>query len=671
MGIFALAAMAGELFFISDKLDTFLDKLARWGVVPSWIRLAWWRRLLGPIALWEERFRPMGDEQLRRVSLGLRYRARSGQSLWALMPEAFALVREAARRRLGMRHYDVQILGGIALCHRTIVEMATGEGKTLVATLPLYLYGLSGRGAHLATGNDYLARRDAQWMGPIYQMLGLSVGVIQAGMSAAERRQAYACDITYGTAREFGFDFLRDRIYGQMFNIEISSSDFGGGGWEPGHVKESGGWGPIQRPPFFALIDEADSVLIDEARMPLILASGAEAGTDPAELACFHWSAQVAGQFRPGIDYQEDPRSRWIQLTEVGRAKLRRLDKPALLGGLSLPKIYQFVERAIYVQQHLRRDQHFVVRNGEVVLVDEFTGRLAEGRRWQQGLHQAVEAKEGLAVRPATGQAAQITVQDYFLRYPHLAGMTGTARETAWEFRRIYGCAVVVIPPNRPIIRQTWPAKVFGTSEAKWAAVVEEVRQLWQQGRAVLIGTRSIDKSEHLSRLLTAAGIPHQVLHALHEQQEAQIIAQAGQAGRVTVATNMAGRGTDIRLGPGVAERGGLHVIGTEMHESARIDRQLAGRAGRQGDPGSFRQFVALDDELLELGLGKEKARQWAHWGQHHPGLTGRTLRLFRKAQRRVERHHYRMRKLLLWQHRRRAQMQHRLGLDPYLEMPD
>jgi len=717
-------------------LDWFLEKLARWGLAPGWMRLAWWRRLLRPIAAWEERFRPLSDEQLRRVSMGLRYRARTGQSLWRLLPEAFALVREAARRTLNMRHYEVQLLGGIALCHRTIMEMPTGEGKTLVATLPLYLYGLLGRGCHLATVNDYLARRDAEWMGPIYRLLGLSVGVIQAGMSASERRQAYRCDITYGTAREFGFDFLRDRLHGRLWQErreasggfrqgEIDSGrQFGREGFGPtGRFGQEGipsrgrfgkkgiggsspiwqerigtgsqtrqeqivlsdrpgedwfdpepatpdAWTPMQRPPFFVLVDEADSVLIDEARMPMILATGA-AGTEPAEAACFQWSAQAAHLFQPEIDYQHDAKNRCIQLTEAGRAKIRRLDKPALLDTLSLPKIYQFVERAIYARQHLQRDRHFVVQEGEVVLVDEFTGRLAQGRRWQQGLHQAVEAMLGLPIRAATGQAAQITVQDFFLRYPHLAGMTGTAQEAAWEFQRIYGCPVVVIPPNRPIIRQEWSPKVFGTSAAKWAAVVEETKRLWQQGRPVLVGTRSIDKSEHLSRLLTAAGVPHQVLHALHEAEEAQIIAQAGQARRVTVATNMAGRGTDIRLGPGVAERGGLHVIATEMHEAARIDRQLAGRAGRQGDPGSFRQFVALDDELLELGLGKQKARQWADWGRQHPGLTGISLRVFRKAQRRIQRRHYRMRKMLLWQHRRRTELQRRLGLDPYLDMPE
>lgn len=659
--------MSGKRFFTSSKLDSLLDRLARWGWMPGWIRLAWWRRLLGPIGEWENHYGRATDAELRQASLALRYQARSGRPLMELVPEAFGLVREAARRTLGMRPYDVQILGGIALCHRTIVEMQTGEGKTLVATLPLYLYGLLGRGAHLATVNEYLAKRDAEWMGPIYRLLGLSVGVIQPGMSLAERRQAYACDITYGTAREFGFDFLRDRIYDQMYNKGMGLEKPAGDPESP----EAAAWVPMQRAPFFVLVDEADSVLIDEARIPLVLATSEGSPPQPAELACFRWSAEVAGLFQPEIDYQEDDRRRWIRLTEAGRAKVRRLDKPASLAGLSLPKMYQFVERAIYARRHLQREEDFVVREGEVVLVDEFTGRLAHGRRWQQGLHQAVEAKEALPIRGATVQAAQITVQDFFLRYPHLAGMTGTAQEAAWEFRRIYGCPVVVIPPHRPIIRQHWPAKVFGTSEAKWAAVVEEVRQVWQQGRPVLVGTRSIEKSEELSRRLRGAGIPHQVLHALHEAEEARMIAQAGQPGQVTVATNMAGRGTDIRLGPGVAERGGLHVIGTEMHEAARIDRQLAGRAGRQGDPGSFRQFVSLEDELLERGLGKQQAEQWARWGRQHPGLIRMNLKLFQKAQRRIQRYHYRMRKLLLWQHRRRAEMHRRLGLDPYLEMPE
>ncbi len=649
-------------------IEAVLDKVAAWPFGPGRLRLAQWRRWLDRIAAWEKQVQRLSEAELRKASLALRYRARGDEPLRHLLPEAFALVREAARRSLGMRPYDVQVLGGIALSYRTIVEMQTGEGKTLTATLPLYLYSLRGRGCHLATVNDYLARRDAEWMRPIYHLLGISVGVIQTGMTSQERREAYACDITYGTAREFGFDFLRDRLQGRFWT--------GQGRTTPPRSRESrfgmdgsDGWEPVQRSPFFALVDEADSVLIDEARTPLILAAPTRENRD-AELACFRWSAQVAGHFQPEIDFHEDPQTRWVHLTEAGRCKLRRLDKPSALGPVSLPKIYTFVERAIYVHRHFQRDRHFVVQDEEILLVDEFTGRLAEGRRWQEGIHQAVEAQEGLPVRQGTGQAARITIQDFFLRYPHLGGMTGTAQGAAWEFRRIYRCGVVVIPTHRPMIRQFLPAQVFESSVAKWAAVIKEVQTVQALGRPVLIGTRSIDKSEHLSRLLEAQGIPHQVLHALHEEEEAEIIAQAGQRGRVTVATNMAGRGTDIRLGPGVAELGGLHVIATEMHEARRIDRQLAGRAGRQGDPGSFRQFVSWDDELLELAFGPEKAQELAQKGQC-AGRTNRAFSLFRKAQRRIERRHYRTRKILLWQERRRAQVQRRLGLDPYLDMPE
>jgi len=628
--------------------------------------MARWWALVAEIGSLEKGLSGLADYELRKYSLSLRYRARSGEPLARLLPEAYALVREAARRTIGMRHFDVQILGGIAMFHRSIVEMATGEGKTLTATLPMYLYALAGRGCLLATVNDYLAKRDAEWMGPIYKLLGLSVGCIQTQMPQDLRRQAYACDVTYGTAKEFGFDFLRDRLL--LRRIREGQTDLLGAMlYESAAAK---GDQPVQREPFFALVDEADSILIDEARTPLII-SAVPTEEQLLAVACYKWSAQVADQFIEDVDYEYDHEKRQCHLTREGRRKARQLPKPAEMDRVGMFHIYEYIERASKVAREFHRDRQYVVRDGEIVIVDEYTGRLAEGRKWRDGIHQAVEAKEGVKVTVDTGQAARITVQDFFLRFQHLAGMTGTARDSARELRRIYRCHVVVIPTNRPVIRTQWPTQIFGTGEAKWAAVVEEVATVHAQGRPVLIGTRSIDKSEHLSRLLTERGIEHQVLNAHRIAEEAEIVAQAGLAGRVTVSTNMAGRGTDIRLGPGVAERGGLHVICTEMHDSARIDRQLIGRCGRQGDPGTYRQFLSLEDELLEMGFGPKKARIFKQWGRVNPeGEFGHRLPLFRRAQRRVERQHFRQRRALLYFEKERKKMQRQMGQDPYLDTP-
>jgi len=633
---------------------------------PSHWCLARWSGLLDRIAQLEPGLRSLGDHEIRKRSLALRYRARSGEPLGRLLPEAFALVREAARRTLDMRHYDVQVLGGIALFHRSIIEMQTGEGKTLTATLPMYLHALVGRGCHLATVNDYLARRDAEWMGPIYRLLGLSVGVIQTQMPPAERRKAYACDVTYGTAKEFGFDFLRDRLL--LRRIREGQTDILGG--MLGHSPSAASEKPVQREAYFALVDEADSILIDEARTPLII-SALPTEQQKLEVECYKWSAQVAREFLEDVDYEYDHDKKSVELTRAGRQKARQLPKPPAMDRVSMFHIYQYVERAIKVEKDFLRDRQYVVRDGEVVIVDEFTGRLSEGRKWRDGIHQAVEAKEGLEVTVDTGQAARITVQDFFLRYEHLAGMTGTAWASARELRKIYRCHVVRIPTHRPEIRTRLPELVFGTAEAKWAAVVDEIQRMHALGRPVLVGTRSIDKSEHLSRLLSARGIEHQVLNAHHIAEEAQIVAQAGQPGRVTVSTNMAGRGTDIKLGPGVAELGGLHVICTEMHDSARIDRQLIGRCGRQGDPGSYRQFLALDDELLFSGLGPKKARKYEALGKASANgpLEGYT-HLFRKAQRKVERRHFRERRALMYFEKQRKKMQRQMGQDPYLDTP-
>ncbi|MEN6407814.1 MAG: preprotein translocase subunit SecA [Thermoguttaceae bacterium] len=628
-------------------------------------RLSRWTALLPKIAAFESELQGLGDQPLRKRSLSLRYRAKSGEPLARLLPEGYALVREAGRRALNMRHFDVQMLGGIAIFHRSIVEMQTGEGKTLTATLPLYLHALLGKGCHLATVNDYLARRDADWMRPIYQALGLTVGVIETSMSQPQRREAYACDITYGTAKEFGFDFLRDRLL--LRRIREGQKDLLGG--MLGQGSSSNDEQPVQREPYFALVDEADSILIDEARTPLII-SALPTEEQKLEVECYRWSASIAGQFVEDEDYEYDHDKKTAELTREGRQKVRLLPKPSAMDTVGMVNIYQYIERAIMVEREYHLDQQYVVRDGEIVIVDEFTGRLSEGRKWRDGIHQAVEAKQGVEVTVATGQAARITVQDFFLRYEHLAGMTGTAMGSSGELRRIYRCRVLPIPTNRPAIRQRLPDVVFGSAEAKWNAVVEEIRQLHAEGRPVLIGTRSIDKSERLSELLKSVGIEHQVLNANHIETEADIVAQAGRRGRVTVSTNMAGRGTDIKLGDGVLELGGLHVICTEMHDSSRIDRQLIGRCGRQGDPGTFRQYLALDDDLLLAGLGPKKSKKLESLGGQIDGSFDALNRWFLKAQRKVERRHFRQRKTLMYFERERKKAQRQMGQDPYLDTP-
>ena len=587
--------MSGIVTGIKGRIESLLPVTASG-------RLARWSRLVSKITSLEPGLKQLTDYELRKQSLSLRYRARSGEPLSRLLPEAYALVREAGRRTIDMRHFDVQILGGIAMFNRSIVEMQTGEGKTLSATLPMYLYALAGKGCNLATVNDYLARRDAEWMSPVYKALGLTVGVIQTDMRQPQRRKAYVCDLTYGTAKEFGFDFLRDRLL--LRRIREGQNDLLGA--MLGQQRGAGHEKPVQREPFFALVDEADSILIDEARTPLIISA---LPTEEQKLAveCYKWSTGVIDQFVEDVDYEYDYDKKIAELTREGRQRVRTLAKPEAMDTVGMFHIYHYVERAIKVDREFKLDRQYVVLDGEVVIVDEFTGRLSEGRKWRDGIHQAVEAKEGVEVTVETGQAARVTVQDFFLRFENLAGMTGTARASARELRKIYKCRVILVPTNRPLIRKRLPDMVFGNEDAKWVAVVEEVCRLHAQGRPVLIGTRSIDKSEHLSRLLEEQGIEHRILNAHHVETEADIVARAGLPGKVTVSTNMAGRGTDIKLGEGIAELGGLHVICTEMHDSARIDWQLRGRCGRQGDPGTHRQYLALDDELLYEGLNNGK----------------------------------------------------------------
>ncbi len=615
----------------------------------------------------EPRAMALSDSDLRRESLSLRYRAKSGESLTQLLPEAYALVREAGRRTMNMRHYDVQILGGIVIHHRAIAEMRTGEGKTLTATLPLYLNALIGKGAHLVTVNDYLAKRDMEWMSPIYRVLGMEVGLIQTQMRSPDRRKAYACDVTYGTAKELGFDFLRDRLL--LRQISSGQGSFLDGMLGRGTQGGGGGEQPVQRNAYFALVDEADSILIDEARTPLII-SALPTEEEQLEVACYLWSAEVAHQFTEEDDYEYEEDKKQVELTSDGRKKVRTLPKPSSLDSVGMTDIYTFVERAIRVERDYIRDRQYVCRDGEIVIVDEFTGRLGEGRKWRDGIHQAVEAKEHLEVTVATGQAARVTIQDFFIRYKHLAGMTGTARTSAHELKKIYRLRVVSMPSNKPLLRIRLPEIVFGNEDAKWDAIVGEVQQMHQLGRPVLIGTRSIDKSELLSSRLQAAGVPHEVLNANLIAREAEIVSHAGERGRVTVSTNMAGRGTDIKLGPGVEELGGLHVIITEMHDSARIDWQLIGRCSRQGDPGTFRYFLALDDEILGSGLGIKKGKSLEDQGVDSRAMHNGQLTLFYKAQKKIERKHFRDRKVLLHHEKERTKMQTQMGQDPYLDTP-
>jgi preprotein translocase subunit SecA len=622
-------------------------------------RLTWWKSLVERTNALEPDYRALSERELRKGSLSLRYRAKAGESLSSLLPDAYALVREAARRTIEMRHFDVQLLGGVALFYGSIAEMETGEGKTLTATLPMYLRALPGKGADLATVNDYLAKRDAEWMTPVYRLLGLSVGIIQTDMSPDDRRKAYHCDVTYGTAKEFGFDFLKDRLLlrraGQTSQFLKSSED------------ESKGDQPVQRDPYFSLVDEADSILIDEARTPLII-SAAPGEAQLRAVTCFKWAADQVEKFVDDEHYEYDHEKRKVELTIEGRQYARALPRPKEMDPVGLVTIYEYLERAIKVSLEFFVDKQFVVKDDEVVIVDEFTGRMSEGRKWSGGIHQAVEAKEGAEVTVETGHAARITVQDFFLRYEHLAGMTGTAATSAREIRKIYKVNVIPIPTNRPIRRQRLPQRVYGTSDEKWAAVVDEIRQLHEQGRPVLVGTRSIDKSEILATLLKKEGIEHRVLNARHVAAEAEIVSEAGQPGIVTVATNMAGRGTDIKLGEGIAEAGGLHVICTEMHDSARIDRQLMGRCGRQGDPGTQRQYVALDDELLRTAYGPKKAEKYKQLGRRAGGGFDSRRSLFRRAQRRVERQHFRGRRILLHHEKQRKKMQREMVQDPYLD---
>ena len=632
------------------------------------------RRLLRAIGAREAELQAISDVELKERSLCLRQRARLGEKPERLMLDAFALVREAGRRAKNMRHFDVQLLGGMTLVERGLAEMQTGEGKTLTATLPLYVFALYGKGTHLSTVNDYLARRDAELMQPVYAALGLTVGVVESGSEPDDRRAAYACDITYGTGKEFGFDFLRDKIL--LRGREDAGSDLIGRliGEPSGKGQEQ----PVQRGLFFMLVDEADSVLIDDAGTPLVIA-GAAGKVPPRDAARYHFAAEHAKRFVDRRDYRLDLRTQRVELTFAGREKVRGLSQPREMSAVGVVTLYEDVERAILIERLYRRDRNYLVRDepepgdSAVAIVDEFTGRVAEGRKWRNGLHQAVEAKEKVELTGDGGQAARITVQEFFLRYRHLAGMSGTARDSAGELKRIYKLRVRAIPTNRPPIRKRLSTRILPTTDAKWTAIVTEIQELNAVGRPVLIGTRSIDRSLELSARLRKLDIEHEILNAHEEPREADIVSRAGERGRVTVATNMAGRGTDIRLGEGVRELGGIHVIVTEMHEAARIDRQLVGRSGRQGDPGSFRYLLSVEDDLLREGLSPRRAAKLKKLGV---GLAVETVlspkleRWFKKAQRAVEKRKFRQRKRLLAAEKQRNESAKPLGLDPHLDMP-
>ncbi|MGI9472056.1 MAG: helicase-related protein, partial [Rubripirellula sp.] len=527
-----------------------------------------------------------------------------------------------------------------------------------------------GKGAHLATVNDYLAKRDAEWMRPLYERLGLSVGVIQTQDDQGGRRKSYGADITYGTAKEFGFDFLRDRLLLRAQNrVETEMLGDGGGGFS------GSGDQIVMRGMHFCLVDEADSILIDEARTPLIIGSIEDTVRDQI-VETYGWASKNAPTYVKEDHYTIDPETKQYELTARGRQRVRALPKHDLVRTMGLVDLYEYTERSIKVHEEFLLDRQYVVRPGdkgtdEIVIVDEFTGRLAEGRKWRDGIHQAIEAKEGLEISVPTGQAARITVQDLFLRYPHLAGMTGTAASSAGELRRIYRTPVIRVPTNRPPQRIQLPDRVFGTMMNKFEAIVEEIQHYHNEGRPVLIGTRSIDKSEVLSRLLDDIGITHQVLNANNVEQEAEIVADAGERGRVTVATNMAGRGTDVKLDSEVEHDGGMHVICTELHDAARIDRQLIGRCGRQGDRGSYRQYLSLDDDILKGGLGPRKADRLKEQGSNVEGSMDQYSKLFRKAQLKVEKKHFRDRMILLHHEKERKKMQREIGQDPYLDTPD
>ena len=568
----------------------------------------------------EPEMKALSDDGLKGQTARLKERLANGETIDELLPDAFATVREASVRVLGMRHYDVQLIGGMVLHNGKIAEMKTGEGKTLVATLPAYLNALTGRGVHVVTVNDYLARRDTEWMGQIYTFLGMRVGTVQHGIDDQQRKAAYGADITYGTNNEFGFDYLRD-------NMKFDAESL------------------VQRDLHYAIVDEVDSILVDEARTPLIISGPAEKSTQ-----LYYQVNGIIPKLKAEADYIIDEKARSATLTEEGVARAEKMLAVENLYDPSNIELLHHTNQALKAHALFKRDVDYIVKNGEVIIVDEFTGRLMPGRRYSEGLHQALEAKENVKIENENQTLATITFQNYFRMYDKLAGMTGTADTEAAEFKKIYDLDVTVIPTNKPMIRKDFPDVIYKTRREKFAAAIEEIKALNQKGQPVLVGTVSIDISEQLAKQLKKQGIPHEVLNAKNHEKEAEIISMAGQKGAVTISTNMAGRGTDIVLGEGVTELGGLHILGTERHESRRIDNQLRGRSGRQGDPGSSRFYLALEDDLLRIFGGERITGIMERLGMEEgePIEHGLISRAIENAQSKVEGHNFDIRKHLI-----------------------
>ncbi len=568
---------------------------------------------------YEPQMEQLSDEELSEKTTEFQERLAHGSTLDDILPEAYAVVRETARRKVGLRHFDVQLLGGIVLHQSKIAEMKTGEGKTLVATLPLYLNALSGKGAHLVTVNDYLARRDAEWMGPVYKHLGMSVGILQHMMTDEQRKEVYNCDIVYATNNELGFDYLRDNM---KFRIE----DY------------------VQRTLNFAIVDEVDSILIDEARTPLIISGP---GQESSEL--YEQANRVVSKFTKNEDYEVEEKERQVMLTEQGTDKVEQAFGLENLYAVENLKILHHINQALKAHALFSKDVDYVVRDGKVLIVDEFTGRILEGRRYSEGLHQAIEAKEGVSIQQENQTLAQITLQNFFRLYEKLGGMTGTAATEAEEFHSIYNLDVVCIPTHEPLIREDKSDLIFLSKNGKYKAIIQDIKERYKRGQPVLIGTVAIETSEYLSKLLTSAGIPHEVLNAKQHEREADIIEHAGKPYSITIATNMAGRGTDIKLTPESREVGGLYILGTERHESRRIDNQLRGRSGRQGDPGESRFYISLEDDLIRrFGPNHKETMERLGMTEDEVIENRWVSRAIENAQQKVEKRNFEVRKHLL-----------------------
>ena len=686
-----------------------LNYLKAWFGPPSSRRLAYAALQVGAIRHWEKEASKLTDAEILRRGAQLRGRARGGESLDKLLPEVFGTVCVAAWRAVRMRPFDVQLAAGVVLHNGALAEVATGEGKTLIATMPTALNALEGKGVHVTTVNDYLAHRDGEWTAQIYRALGLSVGILHQKMTDDARKAAYQADITYGTASEFGFDFLRDRLKQKSGSNQVVPF---WAAWTANGSSNKKQDPKVQREHHFALVDEADNVFVDEAKTPLIIGMPSRPATEPEQVV-YHWADGLARQMTRNQHFYLDEKKQKVELTDVGRHMVRYSNPPVGPHSHAMDKLHEHIERAVQAHYRYRCDQHYLIEDGKVVIIDDSTGRRMPDRHWQDGLHQAVEAKEKVQVTKSSDHAAQVTYQSYFRLYKKLSGMTGTAAQNWRELRRVYKLWVVCVPTNKPCVREVWPDRIFPNDEAKFEAVAKEIQRLQKLGRPVLVGTRSVEKSELLSRKLTAAGIEHQVLNAKpgNAEREADIVAQAGRSGTVTIATNMAGRGTDILLGGNpetiawgllkekygqrdkvepevwnrtveeievrehiledrrqVVESGGLHVLATERNEAKRIDRQLIGRAARQGDPGSCQFFMSLEDDLLEA-LTKDTQEKLQKVGKAGgAGSWAGYRQKFLGAQARLEKRHYRQRLDLMMYERQRQEILKDLGADPYVD---